>query len=251
MNLLHEYSVKRRWYKLFDNPNDPRKHEGATVIERKETNKLNEIGYGIFWENNLFEGSRKAENVKQVLSWAIDIDEGTKEQQRERIKKFLTPSCVIESKNGYHCYWYTDDQEPDSESYRSFVEDYFLENLIGDPKAKDVARILRVPNTRHMKNASDPFTIEIVFDSNKKYDKRTIKKHFPQSQRKKKQIQAREAMRSILVNGNDKELFQKIYDMDHMAALERLSGSDYVNGEEYTFKKTTRGNYNILTTAKL
>lgn len=245
MSLLHEYSTLRQWYKLHDSPTDERRNLGSLPIRPAEASKAQGEGFGVFWTNNVFIGQRRKSDINRVLSWAIDIDEGTKEQQRERIKKFLVPSCIIESKNGYHCYWYTDDQEPDGDSYRSFIEDYFLENLMGDPKAKDIARILRVPYTKHLKDPNDPFTIEVAYDSNKKYDKRTIIKHFPQSKKKQQQIKVREKMRSILSTDSDKDLFSKIYDMDHMAALQRLSGTDYVQGETFTFKPTTRGNYNI------
>lgn len=248
---LHELSATRRWYKLFDDKeNQKKKSEGALVIEPKNANKQNELGYGIFWENNLFDGSREAKNIKQVVAWAVDIDTGSKEEQAEKIKKFLLPSVIIESKNGYHCYWYTDDQEPNKDTYKTFIEDYFLDNLSGDPKAKDVSRIFRVPNTFHMKNMNAPYMVNTVLDTNAKFDQRTIKKYFPVSNARKQKAQKREEMRQIVGSIGGGDLFANVYDMDQMAALQRLSGTEFVNGEQFAFRQNANGNKNIFVNGK-
>lgn len=135
----------------------------------------NKKGYGIFWVVNDFEGARKKENLKKINFWYCDIDEGTKEEQLNRIKKLLIqPSFIIETKKGYHCYWGV----KGSASLENFerIEAKLIELLNGDTHCKDPLRLLRCPGYYHVKNPKEPFLCQIVdgFGSDKGYTEQAM-----------------------------------------------------------------------------
>lgn len=247
---FHDYSVLRRWYKIHDSNEEIKSTEGMQQINFQDANKFNKLGYGIMMENNLFNGARKKENISRVLSWAVDLDEGTKQEQIIKIKKFLIPSVVVESKRGYHCYWHTDDQEPDADSYRNFLDDYFLKPLCADRNALDVTRTFRTPHYYHMKNPSEKFFVKIVHDNDFVYDRKTIINRIKLNSDRIERAAKRDAyMREMRTDGHG-DLWAKIYEMNQMEALEVLSGCEDVDRESFNFKRTTRGKFNILVNGK-
>lgn len=246
--MLLDYLINPRpWYKLSDNKEN---NFGVTQINFKQASAINEKGFGIFWTHNDFNGDRKKENLVRVNAFAVDIDDGTKEIQRDRIKKLLAPSMVVESKNGYHVYYAVKDFEPDAEKYRDFMLDYFLHNLKGDKKATDASRLLRVPCFYHMKNPSDPYFVSLAYSTNICYSVEEIKKHFPASEDLKKIQKQRDAFKSDLKFQSDGDLWHRIFSMDQMEALKKLSGDDCVSGDVFDFRRTQSGNYNILVNRK-
>lgn len=123
----------------------------------------NKKGYGIFWVVNDFEGSRKKENLTKINYWYCDIDEGSKPEQIERLKRLLIPpSFIIETKNGYHCYWAVKG-DATLENFEK-IEAKLIELLHGDKHCKDPLRLLRCPGYYHMKNPKEPFLCDLVED---------------------------------------------------------------------------------------
>lgn len=149
-------------YALHDS--DPElKRKGAFPILKAEAPKYNQAGYGIFWTPNVFKGQRKADNLLKIRFWIADIDEGSKEEQLERIKALpIIPNYIVETKKGYHCYWRANDATLDN--YRE-IEQGLIKRLNADPACKDVCRLLRYPNYYHCKNPLNRFLVRIV-DSN-------------------------------------------------------------------------------------
>ena len=143
------------------------KRKGAFKAKESELKILNHEGYGIFFTPNSFYGERKACNLARINYWLADIDGGDKEEQMQRINNLvLEPTTIIESKNGYHCYWKAD--EATIENYRD-IECGIIKKLGADPACKDVCRLLRFPNYYHMKNPKNPFLIKCVYHSGKVY----------------------------------------------------------------------------------
>lgn len=135
----------------------------------------NRKGYGIFWVLNDFEGARKKENLKKINYWFCDIDNGSKEEQLKRIKALLIqPSFVVETKNGYHCYWAV----KGSASIENFerIEEALIRLLDGDVHCKDPLRLLRCPGYYHMKQPAHPFLVDFVegLGSNKEYTEKQM-----------------------------------------------------------------------------
>lgn len=73
----------------------------------------------------------------------------------EALDVTLTPSVIIDSGGGYHCYWLFRDTWPmlgqaDREAARQ-LQAAWVAYVGGDPGAKDLARVLRVPGTVNRK----------------------------------------------------------------------------------------------------
>ncbi|MBR4973035.1 MAG: hypothetical protein IKY45_01060 [Clostridia bacterium] len=163
---------------------DELKKKGAIDITRfvKDVKRLDDVagrgnkkGYGIFWVLNDFEGARKKENLTKINYWFCDIDNGSKEEQIKRIDGLLIqPSFVVETKNGYHCYWAVEG-DASIENFEK-IESALIELLDGDTHCKDPLRLLRCPYFYHMKNPKEPFMVTIVkgLGSNKAYTEKQM-----------------------------------------------------------------------------
>lgn len=140
-------------------------------------------GYGIFFTVNGFTGGKRTgETLTNINGFFCDIDypdkvNKTKESVRqykqdllmEMVAEGLVPTFIVETKNGFHVYWmlpepiYLNTLNPDQQNrlrilYRD-IEEAILKKFDGDPGAKDIARVLRVPGTIHQKNPEDPFEV--------------------------------------------------------------------------------------------
>ena len=147
----------------------------------------NKKGYGIFWVVNDFEGARKKENLKKINFWYCDIDGGDKVAQMKKINKLrIPPSFVIETKNGYHCYWGVEG-EATLENFEK-IEIAICEMLDGDIHCKDVLRLLRCPGYYHMKNPKEPFMVHIVdgVGTDKAYTEKMMMSYFVREQEEQK-----------------------------------------------------------------
>lgn len=101
--------------------------------------------------------SARKDSVRHLRVIALDID-STDEGWRESLSA-VPPHAIVRTKNGYHVYWRLPDAHGLSfEDYRAAA--MAIGELCGaDPKAMDVARILRVPGYWHQKDPDDPFQI--------------------------------------------------------------------------------------------
>lgn len=211
--------------------------------------KYNAEGFGIFWTVQKFKthNIRRMDHLDKILSWAVDIDIGLKSDQSKLIAKYPEPSMVVESKRGFHIYYNAVDAVPDN--YKIIQNEYLIPAFGGDDNAKDLSRILRVPNFYHLKNANDPYLVKLVFESKAKYTEDQIKKFFKPKE-KNKEYKEKTNLRRILKFQSDQGLFERIWSMDCEYALSVLSGTDAVGGEVYTFHRVSRGNLNIRVNGK-
>lgn len=182
-----------------------------------------------------------------LVSWAIDMDKGLKEEQEELIKKSpLFPSLVIETKRGHHVYWNT--ENPNPERYQSILEDRLIPHYNADPNAKDVTRVLRVPGFYHCKNPNDKFMIKVKHWSCAAYSDRVMQYAFQMNEEEEELIKHKNTLRTAFKETDG--LWEKVYNMDCEDALNRLSGSEYVQKEQFSFKPVSNGNLNILVNDK-
>ncbi len=151
--------------------------------------KLQQQGYGIYFSVNGFsEGRRIQANLRNVNAFFCDIDFPNKlDRDPEKVRLFkneliqelagaeLLPTAIVQTKNGLHVYWVL--TEPvltpeDEEQRQKLILDYLRieENILrrygGDMGAKDITRVLRVPDTLHQKNPKDPFLCNLEFFNN-------------------------------------------------------------------------------------
>lgn len=174
-----------RYYALHDSDINEKK-KGAIEIDFKIAEDLNNDGWGIFWTFNTYENRRRAINIKKINYWACDIDEGSKEEQLERINSLiLKPTMIIESKKGYHCYWQSENAT--LENYREITQG-IIAKLNADKHCTDPVRLLRVPYFYHMKDKNNPFLIQVIEENNKIYTEEKMLYAYQLPKKKLKQI---------------------------------------------------------------
>ncbi len=219
---------------------------GAIRINRKNAQEWNEKGYGIFHTVQEFFGPRRIENLTHINAWAVDLDKGTKEEMLARISKGLPPTMLVETKNGYHVYFSAKDAT--SENWKLIVENRLVPFYEADKKAKDLARLLRVPGFYHMKDPANPFMVKVVSSRTVEYTEREMFQFYKDLTTPKKQ--------KLLHNRTKKDFpmdgsfWDQVWGLDCFEALTALSGSDHVGGETYDFKQNTSGTLNIIVNGK-
>lgn len=239
----------RRFFTMYDP--DPKAHGLQESLDIHELQQKNENKFGAFWTVNKIRAGlpRKKENIEKINALAFEIDEGTKENQINQIKKNLTPSMVIETKRGFHNYFFVADFEPDADMYRDFLLERVIHFYNADKNAADATRILRVPAFFHWKDEADPFMVRCVHLSESTvYTKKQLEQYFPKKENKK--IKELNSFKSELSFQGDTDLFNRIYQAHQGQLLERLSGTEAIGMESISFIRTSAGNFNILVNNK-
>lgn len=220
----------------------------ARRIRLEQAKMFNEQGYGIFWTVQEFAGLTKAaKHLSRINAWAVDLDKGTKEEQRQRIAAGPWPSRIVETKNGFHVYWRAIDAKP--EHYKAIVADRMVPFYDADPKAKDLSRILRVPGFYHMKDPKNPFLVEEVFYRPQvAYTERQIVSFFPDVEEQKESRKVLSDLKREFPKDGD--FWERIWNLNCEYALERLSGHPAVGSETFSFKPNASGTKNIYVNGK-
>lgn len=223
---------------------------GMLDLDLDDAPAWNARGWGIFATVQKFRGARRKENLERIRAWAIDLDGGNKVAQRTRIAAAnLWPSSVVETKNGYHVYWYAEDAKP--EHYR-MVLDRLVTFFGADKNARDLARVLRVPGFLHQKDPANPFLVKHVHGPvrTRVYLERQMLAAFPpgadEIESRRRHNQQR---REYTAPGGD-GFWERVYNLDCLDGLERLSGHGAVGGERYTFKRMANGSHNVVVDGK-
>lgn len=231
------------WYRMHDaEPN------GMTEVTREDAASWNAKGFGIFWTVQKFNGARRIENLSRIRAWAVDLDEGTKEEQVARLHRSpIIPSAVAETKSGYHAYWYAEDAR--KETYRPLL-DSMVAFFGADKNARDLARVLRVPGFYHLKDPENPFLVHWVYGPHpeRRYTERVMLRDFRPAETEG--LKKHREQKRYSEAGSD-DFWERVYNLDCMDALERLSGTGYVGGEKYTFRPVAGGRrFNIFVDGK-
>lgn len=218
------------------------------VADRSELKKFNDLGHGIFWTFNEFKENRRVkENILKINFWAIEIDNGSKELQLEKIKAGPVPSLVIETKRGFHVYFFAKDASV--ENYRGILVDRLIP-YYGADDLKDYTRVYRVPNFYHCKDINNKFLVTLHWYKEIYYSESDMRFLFKDVNATKK-IEYIEKIKASFGTGNESDnVWQRIYDMDQMVALEKISGTSAVAFENFSFKRSSRGHHNIFVNGK-
>ena len=167
------------WKKKFPNSflqtfKDDKEH-GRVVCKRLsessegEVKNLNEIGSGIFFTPNGFskDTSLRTEACCDLLNyWFVDIEGYPKQEQIEQINSFpLSPTMVVETKNGHHCYWKIIGKSP----YWYKVIDLLIEYFGSDMAISSTNEVLRIPGYLHQKDRNAPFMIKLLSENDSGY----------------------------------------------------------------------------------
>lgn len=231
----------------------PKPADGKPVFKQTSWNeapKLNLEQWGIFWTVNFFNGDRANKNLKEFFAWYAEFDDGDKKSQAERISQYLEPSMVIESKNGYHVYYFAEKDQP-VDDYNIITTSQIIPALKCDKSVRDLARVLRVPNYFHWKDPKNPFEIKIVYYTGHKYSVEDIKLGFPvKTESHRAEITKQEELKRVTRDFGSDKLWERIYNFDCEQALVTLSGSSAVNGERFSFYRVSRNRKNIVVDGK-
>lgn len=178
---LFSTNIKKIQYSASDDLKGKKGHTERKFkphVEQDEIESLNDKGYGIYFTVNKFpKGSRiKSQCLRVRAVWVEDDDTG------ELVKDWpLPPSIIVNSSEGkYHYYWLTS-----TKKYNEFelVMQTMVDKYNCDKKARDISRVMRLPETYHHK--SKKRKVEIVGGSFKKYKWEVIKTAFPPAKKKK------------------------------------------------------------------
>lgn len=238
---------------IYHMPDDPESEVGMLPCSLEEAWDYNSPKYkhGIFMTVNQLDGTiRKKDRVTKILAWAVDIDRKGPELW-SLIARGPKPTTIIESKNGVHLYFDADS----SATVEGYTE--ILEGMIGyyggDKNAKDITRVLRVPGFAHWKNPEDPYWCTLLkktWFSKTKYSEKEMLNFFKAHRPKPKLAQTKKQLKREVGFLKSGALFDRVYAMDAEEGLIRLSGTEAVNGDEFTFKLTQSGNKNIFVNGK-
>ena len=174
--------------------------------------KYQKQGYGVYFVVN--SGGQEKNSIKRINAHFIDMDFGKvplidsgelikdskgkiiyEYRNKEEIEEYkiaflkklenfkLIPNVIVETKNGLHVYWLLDPEKPQSlNAFTPLQEkliDYFASfeerKEHADSSVKDINRVLRLINYKHLKDPKDPFTIKCIYlNTDKKYTQEDI-----------------------------------------------------------------------------
>lgn len=155
-------------------------------ITFEEIDKFNNLGEDIYFVVNV--GGDKDDYINKFNAFFVDIDAGRdsnkkyktqleidifKQECDELIEGFLKPSVIVETRNGYHLYWKID-EDIDKEEWNK-IQNKLVSYFNADIKAKNPARLLRVPFTYWMKDKNNPYKVTIKESNNVVYRVDTIR----------------------------------------------------------------------------
>ncbi len=179
---LFSYKVDRTQFYAADDEKGKPDHSDRgfkSNIFNGDLKKLNDQGFGIFFAVNKFKnGERIKSKVQRVR--AVWIEDDTSGKLRDDFP--LPPSIIINSSpNKYHYYWLTRTNkfEEFDRVMQTMVDKYHC-----DPNARDISRILRLPDTYHCKGKKR-HRVKVVGGNFKKYKWEMIKIAFPPAKKKK------------------------------------------------------------------
>jgi len=117
---------------------------------------------GIFQRG--IKGNGKTESCSITNAIYLDFDDMELTEIHYRIDQggFPQPSMIVDSGHGYHVYWLLD--KPASHEIKPLLDE-LVDVLHADFKAKDIARVFRVPDTMNVKDEPVPSKLVEINDN--------------------------------------------------------------------------------------
>ena len=266
-------SIKSGWYDYY-RLDDSGNERGMIFTADDKLNYWNEKKWGIFHTIQNFGGNRRREeNLQQIRCWAIDLDGKNKKELWWMIKQSpLAPTMIVETKNGFHVYWYTKG-DATIENYATILDRLIwnfqkkdkwgnlvklrnskgqLKTIGADDNAKDLCRVLRTPKYYHWKDQNNPFLVKVIESREITYPESMMLHFFKPKPKKEVTVKiirelSVEKVKSSSVGTKDlKSFWEKMNQLDCKWGLQMLSGSWAVAGEEYDFKPNQNGTFQII-----
>ncbi|WP_338541572.1 hypothetical protein [Paenibacillus tundrae] len=162
-----------------DRPKDANGQYNENIL--KILQQMNSQEFEVYFAVN--SGGYKDADISQINAVFVDIDCGRDEDKKyynlEIVEKFKRnkleelsrfehqPTYVIETRNGLQCYWLVHDNAT-IDQFRE-CEDRIVSYFNGDERAKNPARLLRVPNTYWCKDSSSKVLTKIIQRNDLRY----------------------------------------------------------------------------------
>jgi hypothetical protein len=197
----------------------------------------NDKGCGVFYSVNQFDGPRRRENLIKINAWYCDID-GDKQMVRKKLEGCpIYPSIINETRNGFHLLWLARDAS--EQNYKDVMKG-IVKYFDGDG-LYDTTRVLRVPGYYWNKDLDNPYLVQNTQNIVVYYNEEDMKRAYPY----KKPIKP-------LLSGfnfrkvSDDNPIQRLRHTPVRDGLEKLSGSDWVDGDVYEFIENGNGTTQIV-----
>lgn len=145
-------------------------HSDWSAVVPAEWSKC-DVYFGVHPSRNMRGPFQRARNrdVEVINCVFADFDGEDKKSLISHIISLpLQASCIVDSGGGFHCYWLLEDSlylSDDIALVRAQrLQNAWVDYVGGDPGAKDLSRVLRVPGTRNFKQeyAPDYPTVAVV-----------------------------------------------------------------------------------------
>lgn len=228
-------------YHDFDHSNK----ESPVVHSADGALELNAKGFSVCFMPNRGKGRNNAD-VDKVHSWFVDIDfKDTVKPELDVVMELtpLIPTYVVETKNGYHIYFLC--KYGSLENFKP-IQKRLVHFFDGDPKCVNLARIMRAPGFKHMKNPESPFSVDVVFQTEARYAEGQMFANFPEVEEPEAEQIDRPSAPSI----DSDNIFDRIRHHDSIDILQALSGTAAVGYKQYKFKRTSNNRFNIIVDGK-
>jgi hypothetical protein len=234
---------------------------------------LNESGFGIHFTPNGIKDvalKNKLENLEVINSWYVDVDiEETKiitgehtlfdrnDKKGEILGKIfesdLWPSLVVETRNGYHLYWFAIGDA--TEKMFPFIQKRLAKMFDGDPAAMGIMHSLRVPEFKYHKHGEEGIVrIVPMFSSLAQHYEEDLIKFTGATFEEKIQnavLPERKTEMDISLFPQGESVWDIVEKVPKQKIIEMLSGTEEVNGEIFTFVKSGDKKLNILSNGQV
>jgi len=210
----------------------------------KKALDLNRKGAGVFFSiNSMKTWKRDKDNVVGLNAYFTEIDFWSKEDQEKLINNApIYPSLIVESKNGFHIYYYAKEHKSDDNRKKIM---WGLCNYYGwDSKVIDTSRVLRIPWAYH--NKTEPYLISVFWWNTKSHTEEDMLKAFADH----KTTTQKEKDYWLFDESMQKQLWWNYWDrvkqLNTMQVLDRLSWHKFVSGEVFTFDRNNNWTHQII-----
>lgn len=233
--------------------------------------ELNSAGYTIHFTPNgvkSLEGRNLLNNMAKINAWWIDIDiDETKfaddeetqilREDRKAIirgKIFASnfwPSLTIESRNGFHLYWFADGKAT-MQNWEIIGENiyHYYRDIGADRASVKVNKLMRPPNFYYYKNGERGKIFFIpYFSTFQRYSEEEMAKHFPRMQvpvENLLEIKPKLYKPKYTPLTPVDDIFAKVIEIPVDEVIQKLSGHWLVNGERLTIQRQDTEKSNIL-----
>lgn len=121
---------------------------------------------------------RTQDNLKQINAFFVDMDGASSQEQKNKLRSKIatspvTPSFIVETKNGFHVIWLLDAfYGPEGTGRWKNIQRGLIGHFQADRACSDVSRLLRMPSSWHCKDlwsGGEAFWVKLVYRNEVRY----------------------------------------------------------------------------------